>query len=129
MWARRGKVDSVTRRPLAATAAVMAQMEAGGILDPGDLVAAYAREISAALDPQVAELGDQLDDCESELESRNKFRLRTRDHPHPLRGDRLPPLRRARPRRAASRSPRWISTGSPRTTSSTSARPPTASPA
>ena len=36
-----GKVNSVTRRPLAATAAVMAQMEAGRILDPGDLVAAY----------------------------------------------------------------------------------------
>jgi zinc transporter len=77
MWARAGKVDSVTRRPLAATAAVMAQMEAGGILDPGDLVTAYAREISAALDPQVAALGDELDDCESGLESANKFRLRT----------------------------------------------------
>jgi zinc transporter len=77
MWARRGKVDSVTRRPLAATAAVRAQMEAGRILDPGDLVAAFAREISKQLDPQVADLGDQLDDCESELESGNKFRLRT----------------------------------------------------
>ncbi|MEA3043521.1 MAG: zinc transporter [Sphingomonadales bacterium] len=77
MWARRGKVNSVTRRPLAAAAPVMAQMEAGAILDPGDLVAAFAREISRQLDPQVADLGDQLDDCESELESRNKFRLRT----------------------------------------------------
>jgi zinc transporter len=77
MWARAGRVDSVTRRPLAATKAVMAQMNAGTILDPGDLVSAYAREISGTLDPQVAELGDQLDDCESELESRNKFRLRT----------------------------------------------------
>lgn len=77
MWARAGKVDSVTRRPLAATAAVMAQMEAGAILDPGDLVTAYAREISATLDPQVADLGDQLDDCESDLVGGNKFRLRT----------------------------------------------------
>lgn len=77
MWARKGKVDSVTRRPLAATAAVMARMEAGEIFDPGDLVSAYAREISATLDPQVAELGDQLDDCESELQDANKFRLRT----------------------------------------------------
>jgi zinc transporter len=76
MWARAGKVDSVTRWPLAATARVTELMEAGGILDPGDLVAAYAREISAALDPQVADLGDQLDDCESGLESANKFRLR-----------------------------------------------------
>jgi zinc transporter len=77
MWARRGKVDSVTRRPLAATAPVTAQMEAGRILDPGDLVAAFARAISKQLDPQVAALGDQLDDCESELEGGNKFRLRS----------------------------------------------------
>jgi zinc transporter len=77
MWARKGRVDSVTRRPLAATAAVLEQMGEGRILDPGDLVAAYAREISATLDPQVADLGDQLDDCESELQDGNKFRLRT----------------------------------------------------
>jgi zinc transporter len=77
MWARRGRVDSVTRRPLAATASVLAQMEEGRILDPGDLVAAFAREISAVLDPQVADLGDQLDDCESELQVGNKFRLRS----------------------------------------------------
>jgi zinc transporter len=77
MWARRDKVDSVTRRPLAASAAVKAQMEGGRILDPGDLVAAFAREISKQLDPQVADLGDQLDDCESALESGNKFRLRS----------------------------------------------------
>jgi zinc transporter len=52
-------------------------MEEGRILDPGDLVAAFAREISAMLDPQVADLGDQLDDCESELQEGNKFRLRS----------------------------------------------------
>jgi zinc transporter len=77
MWARRARVDTVTRRPLAATAAVMKRMKAGELLDPGDLVSAYAREISKALDPQVAELGDMLDDVESEIETRNKFRQRT----------------------------------------------------
>jgi len=77
MWARRGKVDSVTRRPLAATAAVIEMMKAGKVLDPGDLVAAFAKAISKQLDPQVAQLGDDLDDCESELEDGNKFRLRT----------------------------------------------------
>ncbi|MDB5694077.1 MAG: zinc transporter ZntB [Alphaproteobacteria bacterium] len=76
MWVRRGKVNSLTRRPLAATAIVIDQMKAGAVKDPGDLVAAYAREISRELDPQVAELGDQLDDCESELESRNIYHLR-----------------------------------------------------
>ena len=78
MWVRRGKVNSVTRRPLAATAAVTAQMEAGRILDPGDLVAAFARAISKELDPDVAGLGDSLDDHESELDdSRALYRLRS----------------------------------------------------
>ncbi|HEX9946686.1 MAG TPA: zinc transporter ZntB [Allosphingosinicella sp.] len=78
MWVRRGKVDSVTRRPLAATAAVTAQMETGTILDPGDLVAAFARAISKQLDPEVAQLGDTLDDYESELDdSRALYRLRS----------------------------------------------------
>jgi zinc transporter len=77
MWVRRGKVHSLTRMPLAATGPVKALMEAGKILDPGDLVAAYAREISGELDPVVADLGDTLDDCESELEDSNVFRLRT----------------------------------------------------
>ncbi|TFI57257.1 zinc transporter ZntB [Sphingomonas parva] len=78
LWARQGKVNSVTRHPLAATAMVMQQMEAGRILDPGDLVAAFARAISKQLDPQVADLGDRLDDCESGLDDRNAlYRLRT----------------------------------------------------
>ena len=78
LWARQGKVNSVTRHPMAATALVIQQMEAGRILDPGDLVAAFARAISKQLDPQVADLGDRLDDCESALDdTRNLYRLRT----------------------------------------------------
>jgi zinc transporter len=77
MWVRRGRVNSVTRRRLAATDAVTRQMEAGLILDPGDLVAAFARAISKQLDPEVADLGDKLDDYESELDDRTVYRLRT----------------------------------------------------
>jgi zinc transporter len=78
MWIRAGKVNSVTRRPLLATDVVRAQMERGTIRDPGDLVAAFARAISKQLDPQVAGLGDSLDDCESELDdSRALYGLRT----------------------------------------------------
>jgi zinc transporter len=78
MWVRRGKVNSVTRRPLSATDAVSAQMHAGRILDPGDLVAAFARAISKQLDPEVAQLGDTLDDYESELDDpRAIYRLRS----------------------------------------------------
>lgn len=76
MWVRGGKVNSLTRRPLSATARVVAKMKAGLLHDPGDLVAAYARAISAELDPQVADLGDQLDDCESALTGSNLYRLR-----------------------------------------------------
>jgi zinc transporter len=78
MWVRRGKVNSVTRRPLSATAEVTRQMEAGRILDPGDLVAGFARAISKQLDPEVAQLGDLLDDYESELDDpRAIYKLRT----------------------------------------------------
>jgi zinc transporter len=76
MWVRQGKVNSLTRFPLAATEAVGRQMNAGAIHDPGDLVAAFAREISKQLDPEVAALGDSLDDAESQLESHNIYRLR-----------------------------------------------------
>jgi zinc transporter len=78
LWVRGGKVNSVTRRPLAATAAVKTQMEAGKISDPGDLVAAFARAISTQLDPEVAALGDTLDECESGLDPHEIYRLRTK---------------------------------------------------
>jgi zinc transporter len=78
MWVRRGRVTSLSRRTLDATATVVRTVEQGQIHDPGDLVAAYARQISRQLDPQVSALGDRLDDCESELsEPRALYRLRT----------------------------------------------------
>lgn len=76
MWVRGGRVNSLTRQPLPAASVVMAKMKAGLLHDPGDLVAAFARAISAELDPQVAQLGDELDDCESELSGGNVYRLR-----------------------------------------------------
>ena len=51
-------------------------MEAGAIHDSGDLVAAFAWAISTELDPDVAALGDTLDDVESDLESSQLYRLR-----------------------------------------------------
>jgi zinc transporter len=76
-WVRRGKVTSVSRRPLLATADVVALAEAGRIIDPGDVIAAFARAISKQLDPQVAAMGDRLDDSESELGPRHIYRLRS----------------------------------------------------
>jgi zinc transporter len=76
-WVTDGKVTSVSRKPLLATAEVTGQTEKGRVKDPGDLIAAFARAISKQLDPQVAELGDTLDDCESELEETHSiYRLR-----------------------------------------------------
>ena len=77
LWVRRNRVTSLSRRTLTATAAVIGLAEAGRILDPGDLVAAFAREISRQLDPQVADLGDKLDDCESAIETGSIYKLRT----------------------------------------------------
>jgi zinc transporter len=77
MWVRAGRVNSVSRRPLAAIKRVFSQMEAGKILDPGDLVAAFARAISKQLDPEIAALGDSLDDAETDLEPHQVYKLRT----------------------------------------------------
>jgi zinc transporter len=77
MWVRRNRVTSLSRRTMTATGVAIRRFEAGGIRDSGDLVAAFAREISRQLDPQVAALGDSLDRCESELDAGNLYRLRT----------------------------------------------------
>ncbi|WP_114952912.1 CorA family divalent cation transporter [Sphingosinicella terrae] len=75
-WVIDGKVTSLSRRRLAATPDVMALMDSGHIRDSGDLVAAFAKTISKALDPQVAALGDTLDDVESDLRPNEIYRLR-----------------------------------------------------
>ena len=69
LWVTQNRVTSVSRRRMTATAEVMRKMEAGLIRDSGDVVAAYARTISLQLDPQVAGLGDTLDDIETDLEN------------------------------------------------------------
>ena len=77
-WIRRGRVNSVTRRPLAAMDEVLQMAAVGTIVDPGDLIAAFARTISKGLDPEVAALGDTLDDCETDLAPASIYRLRRR---------------------------------------------------
>ncbi|HYJ29435.1 MAG TPA: CorA family divalent cation transporter [Allosphingosinicella sp.] len=77
MWVRRDGVTSLSRRTMTATESATRLFEAGRIRDSGDLVSAFAREISRQLDPQVSTLGDRLDACESELDAGNLYRLRT----------------------------------------------------
>lgn len=75
-WVRSQTVISASRRSLAATSRVMQAMREGLLTDPGDLVAAYAREISTDLDPVIASLSDAVDDCESDLEESHLYQLR-----------------------------------------------------
>jgi zinc transporter len=69
IWAERGRIVSVSFRRMAGIDHLCEKMEKGKFLDPGDLIAALAVQISAFLDPVVAELGDHVDDCEVELSS------------------------------------------------------------
>ena len=75
-WVTGTKVTSLSRRPLTALAEVVRKFESGRIHDSGDLVAAFAWAISTQLDPEVAQLGDTLDDVESDLEPNQLYRLR-----------------------------------------------------
>ncbi len=76
LWVTQAKVTSLSRRTLAATARVIAKMEAGHVHDSGDLVAAFAWAISTQLDPEVAELGDRLDEVEAALTSETLYKAR-----------------------------------------------------
>lgn len=76
LWVEGRRVTSVSRHPLAALSKVEAAVRAGRITDGGDFVAVLAQAISTELDPQVADLGDQLDDCEGMLDGGNIYELR-----------------------------------------------------
>jgi zinc transporter len=78
VWVEGARVTSVSRHRLAALAKVEALVRAGRITDGGDFVAALAQAISTRLDPQVADLGDELDDCEGALDGGNIYELRRR---------------------------------------------------
>ncbi|MCR5870533.1 MULTISPECIES: CorA family divalent cation transporter [unclassified Sphingomonas] len=70
------RVISVTRLPLDVLDTARAAMEAGRISDAGDLIATLASAITEQLDPEVAQLGDSLDECEEQLDPRAAFDLR-----------------------------------------------------
>jgi zinc transporter len=76
LYAAAGRVYSVTRHKLTAMPAVRAEVEQAKIADPGDLIVAFAEEITDELDPLVADLGDTLDDCEEGLSADRVFELR-----------------------------------------------------
>jgi len=76
LWIAKGRVFTVTRRDLAALDTVEKLIGEQRVVDPGDFVAMLAGAITAELDPDVAELGDTLDDCEEMVGGRNALTLR-----------------------------------------------------
>jgi len=76
IWAEKGRVISLTRKHLIAVDTVIKTVADGKVLDPGDLITAFATAITADLDPLVAALGDDLDDCEQQLDAARVFALR-----------------------------------------------------
>jgi zinc transporter len=76
VWVEARRVTSVSRHRLAAIAKVEAAMHSGHLIDGGDFVAVLAHAISIRLDPQVADLGDMLDDCEGKLDDGDIYALR-----------------------------------------------------
>jgi len=69
LWAERGRVISLTYREMEGLDVLRQRMEDGQYRDPGDLIAALSIRIAHQLDPVVADLGDQVDDCELALSS------------------------------------------------------------
>jgi zinc transporter len=76
LWVSDKRVFSVALTDLEAIHEAERQLAAGKILDAGDLVCVMATAITAELDPDVAELGDELDDCEAMLDPRKAFAMR-----------------------------------------------------
>jgi zinc transporter len=76
VWAVAGRVFSVTRRTMPAVEQVKREVADGKVNDPGDLITAFATAITEDLDPDVADLGDTLDSCESDLDAERVFELR-----------------------------------------------------
>ena len=76
IWAVRGRIFSVSRAPLIAVETVCGEVKAGRVRDPGDLITAFATAITTDLDPDVADLGDRLDDCEERLDTDRILDLR-----------------------------------------------------
>lgn len=70
-WAETGRVILVMFRTPLALDIVVQEFLAGKICDPGDLLSAFANAITDGLDPDVANLGDALDDCELKVEVAN----------------------------------------------------------
>lgn len=78
LWAEKGRVISVGFRSLAALPLLCEQMRAGKVNDPGDLISTLANAITGSLDAEIAEMGDELDDCEVSLDADRAYAMRVK---------------------------------------------------
>jgi zinc transporter len=78
LWAQRGRVISLSYRALGVLPDIIGLMLGGKLADPGDLISAVAVEITEALDPDIADLGDDLDAIESHLDTHGPVSARAR---------------------------------------------------
>lgn len=76
MWATAGKVVSVSFRTMEGLDAVREEMSEGRLADPGDLISNLAMQITSRLDPHIAGLGDEIDECETDLNPAQAFAMR-----------------------------------------------------
>lgn len=67
IWCQRGLVISVSFREAAVLAPVRAQFMASALHDPGDIIIALVQATAALLDPDVAAIGDALDELETSI--------------------------------------------------------------
>jgi len=67
-WVEAGRAVTVGFRPMEGLPALRDLMNGGKIRDPGDLISHLAVGITKRLDPVIADLGDLVDDCETEVE-------------------------------------------------------------
>jgi zinc transporter len=75
-WVERGRAISVGMRSNLALEPVIDRFLGGVIEDTGDLISVFADVITEALDPEIADLGDQLDAIEVNLETKGVFAMR-----------------------------------------------------
>lgn len=76
LWIAPGWVVSVTYRELSALGVTEAAFATAQVRDPGDLVCILATAVTDELDPDVAGLGDTIDDCETMFGAANALQLR-----------------------------------------------------
>lgn len=75
-WVECGRVITICVHSSLAFDTVTDRFLGGEIKDPGDLLTAYAMAITEEMDPEIARLGDELDEIEAHLEEGSLYATR-----------------------------------------------------